>query len=193
MSWKFKEVDELKAKLNQASVIVQIDFSENYRCHFQEEPSALYYGTCQISVHPMVAYRCDGPEDMNLLHHSFVRLSSVMQHSAPTTLASMKLLVPQLQEWAPKMKTIHIVTDLPCSQYRNRSMVKIIHPSKVILGVAVKSWNFWESGHGKGSCDSIGGPVKRSADIAVKKVSVFHQLWINIHGQRRPSQHASLS
>ena len=30
------------------------------------------------------------------------------------------------------------------------------------------SWNYMESGHGKGPCDPIGGVAKRKADQAVK-------------------------
>ena len=31
------------------------------------------------------------------------------------------------------------------------------------------TWNYLESGHGKGPCDGVGGSVKRSADLAIKK------------------------
>ena len=31
------------------------------------------------------------------------------------------------------------------------------------------TWSYYESGHGKGPCDGVGGAVKRSADSAVKK------------------------
>ena len=31
------------------------------------------------------------------------------------------------------------------------------------------TWQYFESGHGKGSCDSVGGAVKRNADLAVRK------------------------
>ena len=31
------------------------------------------------------------------------------------------------------------------------------------------TWSYFESGHGKGPCDGVGGAVKRSADTAVQK------------------------
>jgi len=31
------------------------------------------------------------------------------------------------------------------------------------------SWHFFESGHGKGPCDGIGGTTQRNADNAVKQ------------------------
>lgn len=31
------------------------------------------------------------------------------------------------------------------------------------------SWQYWEAGHGKGSCDGVGGTSKRLADLAVER------------------------
>ena len=31
------------------------------------------------------------------------------------------------------------------------------------------TWNYFESGHVKGPCNGVGGSVKRSADLAIKK------------------------
>lgn len=81
----------------------------------------------------------------------------------------MILLIPNLQELASKVKTLHIVTQSPCSQYTARSVVKVIHQSKAILRVSIKNWNFRECGHWKGLCISVGSAINRLADIAVKK------------------------
>lgn len=93
---QIRAIDNQKRNLNATSVVVKMDYSGNYRCHFKDEPSALYYDACQISIYPMVAYRCDGPDDADLAHQGFVEVSSVTQHSAPTTLAFLKLLIPHL-------------------------------------------------------------------------------------------------
>lgn len=36
-------------------------------------------------------------------------------------------------------------------------------------------WNFFESGHGKGPCDGIGGTSKRTADLAIKQGKITVQ------------------
>ena len=38
---------------------------------------------------------------------------------------------------------------------------------KAMFGISA-SWQYFESGHGKGPCDGVGGSVKRAADRAVK-------------------------
>ena len=35
------------------------------------------------------------------------------------------------------------------------------------------TWNYFESGHGKGPWDGVGGSVKHSADLAIKKGLIF--------------------
>ena len=91
-----------------------------------------------------------------------------MSHAAPTTYAFMKKLVPAIKNLKPGIRKINVVTDSPVSQYRNKSVVKIIASSQKELGVEM-GWDFLEAGHGKGPCDGVGGSIKQSADIAIKR------------------------
>ena len=62
---------------------------------------------------------------------------------------------------------IHYWTDSPFNQYRNKTIFKIISCHEEYFGCRA-SWNYMESGHGKGPCDPIGGTAKHKADQAVK-------------------------
>jgi len=62
---------------------------------------------------------------------------------------------------------IHYWADSPISQYRNKTIFKIISCHEEYFGCKA-SWCYMESGHGKGPCDPIGGTAKRKADQAVK-------------------------
>ena len=37
-------------------VTIQMDYAENYRCIYQDEPSAMFYTCQQITIHPMVVH-----------------------------------------------------------------------------------------------------------------------------------------
>lgn len=63
---------------------------------------------------------------------------------------------------------LHIFTDGPTGQYKNKtSFFYILHFAKEFDFETV-TWNFWESGHGKGPSDGLGATVKVRGD---KKVS----------------------
>ena len=79
----------------------------------------------------------------------------------------MKKLVPALVKLVPDVEFIHYWTDSPTSQYRNKTILKIISCHEEFFNVKA-SWNYMEAGHGKGPCDPIGGTAKRKADLAVK-------------------------
>ena len=64
------------------------------------------------------------------------------------------------------LEMIHYWTDSPTSQYRNKTIFKVIYHEEYFNCKA--SWNYTEAGHGKGPCDPIGGTAKHKADPAVK-------------------------
>ena len=76
-------------------------------------------------------------------------------------------LVPLLKEIVPNLEMIHYWTNSPTSQYRNKTIFKVISYHKEYFNCKA-SWNYMEAGHGKGPCDPAGGPAKRKADQAVK-------------------------
>ena len=69
----------------------------------------------------------------------------------------------------PQITNIHYITDSPVSQYRNKYITKIISMHGEYFEGIHCTWDYLESGHGKGPCDGVGGSLKRFADNAVKK------------------------
>lgn len=97
-------------------------------------------------------------------------VSEELLHAAPTTVAFLKLTVLEFRSWVESegQEFMGMHTDSPCSQNRNRSIVKLMSRTTEILGCPVLSWDYWEAGHGKGPSDGVGVSVKRSADLAIK-------------------------
>lgn len=53
---QIEAIQNLKDYLVSRSAIIKMDYSENFHCHYQDEPSALYYDSCQVTVHLMVVW-----------------------------------------------------------------------------------------------------------------------------------------
>ncbi|KAL3861743.1 hypothetical protein ACJMK2_007766 [Sinanodonta woodiana] len=79
-----------------------------------------------------------------------------------------------LQSTYPSIKTIHYLTDSPTSQYRNKTIFKILADHNEDFGIAGR-WNYLESGHDKGPCDGLGASIKRAADTAICQGKCFIQ------------------
>jgi len=54
------------------------------------------------------------------------------------------------------------------SQYWNKQYLFLMLTVLCDLGFDAGSWNFFESGHGKGAPDATGGVIKRQADPLVR-------------------------
>lgn len=96
----------------------------------------------------------------------YVAVSDVLNHNAVSVYTIVKKLISEPKMLVPDIR-IHYLTDSPTSQYRNKSIFRLISTHGEEFGVQAR-WNYLESGHGKGPCDGLGASVKRSADNAIK-------------------------
>lgn len=165
---QYQHLNLLKEKMPpKTEITCQMDYSENFACTHQDEISQAFYDRNQISIHPMVVHYKE--DEGRLQHQSYVGISEVKSHTAPTTFAFLRKLVPLVKDLLPQIEIIHYITDSPTSQYRNKSVVKIVANHAVFFPSVTCTWDYLESGHGKGPCDGVGGAIKRYAENAVKK------------------------
>ena len=164
---QYAALKSLKEQLPKDELIVQMDFAENFTCGTSDEIQSAYWNVSSVSLHPVVVY-FRGAEN-GLEHLNFVFISDVLQHNSTAVITIMKMLYTELRELFPDAKHIHYWTDSPTSQYRNRFIFDaILHYAERFSGFSAQ-WNFFESGHGKGPCDGIGGVAKRRASDAIKQ------------------------
>ena len=162
---------ELKENLKKGHIAIHMDFSEDYRCRSQEEVQSAYWNSIAVSLHPVVVYYRIGD---TLKVKSYVFISNETRHDAKFVYALLKILNPELKALIPDLSHCHYFTDSPTSQYRNKSIFKIISSHEEYFG-SDATWNYSEAGHGKGPCDPIGGTAKRQADQAVRNGKVVIQ------------------
>ena len=170
---QYLEIHHLKQTLIPLEEITcQMDFAENYQCSFQDEPSQVFYDRKTVTLHPMVIHYIDG--NGNLQHKSYIAITDEKKHFAGAVFAFLRKLIPLVLDLLPTLKTVHYVTDSPTSQYRNKFIAHLVASHEFLLQNVSCTWEFLESGHGRGPCDGIGGSIKASAAIAVKKGQIIN-------------------
>ncbi|XP_045775471.1 uncharacterized protein LOC123874272 [Maniola jurtina] len=165
---QYKNINDLKMSLAPKEVLVHMDFSENYTTKFHEEVQSRHFGSSpeQITLHTSVVYLLD-PETGLSKSYSMCTVSECTRHDAEAIWAHVIAILEYVKE-ITGFDTIHFVTDSPSSQYRNRKIFYVVsqlqHQFPELKSI---SWNYLESGHGKGAPDGIGAVIKRTADSAV--------------------------
>lgn len=158
---QFSAIKKLKSKLTEEDVLIHMDFSENYSTKYCQEIQAFHFGgsRTQISLHTIVIYLKENIK-------SYCTISTNVSHSPAAIWAH---LDPFFNDLPPEIKNLHFLSDGPVTQYRNKTMFYImaIKIPKRLPHVQKFTWNYTESGHGKGAPDGIGATCKRTADAVV--------------------------
>lgn len=163
---QYKSVKDMKQKLPNNHILIQMDFSENYTCQTVEEIQSAYWNSSMVTLHPTILYFNNANGDMD--HKSLVFVSEILQHNASMVSAIVHKTVQVAKQCVPDLKHVHFWTDSPSSQYRNKSVFDLVNRFELEFGCKA-SWHYFESGHGKSACDGVGGTTKRNADNAVKQ------------------------
>lgn len=159
---QFRAYKSLKESLQQFEALLHIDFSENYGCKNASSIQTCHFGASnqQATLHTGVLYRYNGLT-------SFASVSASLRHDPPAIWAHIEPVLKTLHENYPEITTLHFFSDGPTTQYRNKKNFYLLSTQIYKLGYTDATWNFFESGHGKGAPDAIGGALKRRADDMV--------------------------
>ena len=168
---QYDQIHTLKGNLPQHHVLIQMDFAENYSCKSLEEVQSAYFNQASVTLHPIVIYF---NTEYGIDHKSIIIVSDELGHNSTTVLTFVDKIIPIVQDIDPEASTIHYWTDSPTSQYRNKSIIDFVANHESCHGMKAR-WNYFESGHGKGPCDGLGGTVKRLADEAMRSGKVLIQ------------------
>ena len=169
---QYKELAAIKQNLPSDEVLVQMDFAENFTCQSLDEVQSAYWNSTCVTLHPTVVYYKDG--DGSLMHRNHIFISDLLQHNANAVVAIIQKLAPIIKSDILNPEKIHYFTDSPTSQYRNRYIFDILCRHQHLFGMKA-AWNYFESGHGKGPCDGLGGSAKRQASESVRQGKVHIQ------------------
>ncbi|XP_052087680.1 uncharacterized protein LOC127724675 [Mytilus californianus] len=169
---QYKALTNLKENLPAGNAIVQMDFAENFSSCSADEVQSAYWNSSSVTLHPVVVYYKDGDDKM--AHTNYVFVSDDLGQNIGTVYTILQKLIPKIKQNINDLKKIHYWTDSPSSQYRNKTAFYLVSDHQNLFGVDA-TWNYFETGHGKGPCDRIGGTSKRIADQAIKQGKIVVQ------------------
>ena len=158
---QYRAISKLKDSLNDDDLVIHIDFSENYQCKYHQEIQSIHFGASQqqISLHTGVAYTKDQI-------YTFTSFSDCLKHNPAGIWAHLEPVMTWLKQKS-NTKVVHVLSDGPTTQYRNRQNMYLFSTKLFDLGFTNGSWNYFEASHGKGAADGIGATIKQQADRAV--------------------------
>ena len=158
-----KECRALKDSLKDDEIVVHVDFAENFGCKLNREVQAFHFGgnRRQATVDSCVAYSSDGVQ-------SFATISGSLRHDERAVWAHLEPVIKDvLDNRNPRPTTLHVMSDGPVTQYRNKNNFYLLSTIPFLSGFKQVTWNFSEKSQGKGAPDGVGGAVKRIADSSV--------------------------
>lgn len=164
---QYTAIRETKADLPPNVILVHMDFAENFTCSNADEVQSAYWNSTAVTILLVVVYY----RKEELEHRNFIFVSDVTNHHSTAVYTILKKLVPESKSLLPDLKVVHYWTDSPSSQYSNKYIFDIVQHHVDLLTVQAR-WNYFESGHGKGPCDGLGGVRKRQAAEACMKGKV---------------------
>eukprot|EP00112_Aurelia_sp_Birch-Aquarium-sp1_P019466 Seg4820.5 transcript_id=Seg4820.5/GoldUCD/mRNA.D3Y31 product="hypothetical protein" protein_id=Seg4820.5/GoldUCD/D3Y31 len=147
---------ELASNKDSEIAVLQMDFAENYSCSAQDEVQSAHWNQNQVTLFTTVSW-------LKGKVVSHVIVSDFMEH---TKTAVVIFLDEILQNFPSEIEELHIWTDGPTSQFKNKFVMEGMKTLSIKHNIPL-SWNFSATSHGKGPVDGIGGCLKR---IAMEKV-----------------------
>ncbi|KAJ8672450.1 hypothetical protein QAD02_003709 [Eretmocerus hayati] len=150
-----------KQNLDAFTIIVLMDFAENYAFVIQRSVQTWYFNNTntQATVHPMVVYYKDSDGEVKVKNYCVI--SDSTQHTAATVYAFQEKFIETVKIDLPRVENVIYFSDGAPTQYKNKNMFVNICLHKKRFGLGIKSYNFFCTSHGKSPCDGVGAVAKR--------------------------------
>ncbi|XP_063445276.1 uncharacterized protein LOC134725403 isoform X1 [Mytilus trossulus] len=165
--WQQEQFAELNKNFPQNSIVLTIDFAENFSCFSQHEIQGAHWAKDSVTIHPCIAlYRC--PKDGHIVDECIDIVSNDLLHDNHAVHTFLLEVVNHLKQ-QQKIKIDHafILSDGCAAQYKSRVPIMDVSCSSEDFGFTVERC-FYGSRHGKNRCDGEAGVIKSKASRAIK-------------------------
>ena len=157
-----------KENVAEDTIIVLVDFSENFTFIVQDEIQSYHWCKEQATLHPLVMYY---KENGIFKHKSFCVISDELHHDVTMVYQIQAVFLTYIKACHPKVSKVEYFSDGCAAQYKNKYNLVNLCMHKRDFGFDAE-WNFFATAHGKSPCDGIGGTVKRSTAIeSLKRIN----------------------
>jgi hypothetical protein len=166
--WQHNQLQDRINNLKEGEVIMLMDYSENYRCRFQNESQNAYFDQRQVTVHPFMIYYVQQGSDngddnvKTLVKHQVIAISNDVKHDAFAVKVFEKKVIEVLEEDNVQVTELIKFSDGAAPQYKGKN--SFAHLSKEQVK---SSHSYFETSHGKSPCDGLGAVVKNTCFRAV--------------------------
>ena len=160
---QFQELRHLKEQLNQDEIIIHEDFSENFLLKHQREIMASHWSNESVTLFTAVVYYRDDNKDLK--HLSYALISDELSHDKGSIYVFNKALLDAVSKKIA-FKQVHYWSDGTSAQFKNRYNLASVLYHPLDFG-SEATWSFFETAHGKGAVDGVGGAVKRAVWRAI--------------------------
>jgi len=163
----------LRREMSTNEVLIHVNFAENYVAKLPSAVQSAHFGASQhqIALHTGVYYI-----GANSSSHTFCSVSDSLQHAPAAIWTHLTPVLDDVIRNNGPMDCVHIFSDRPSAQYRQKLNFFIMSNVLHSKGIPRATWNFFESGHGKGITDGVGAAVKRAADRRVLAQALWDQM-----------------
>ena len=146
-----------KENLEYGEALIMADFSENPTFFVQSSPQNVHWNAKQASLHVFVIYY----RDINgkLCHFSHIVIAEWKDHDTVSVHLCQKKLMPHLKEKVPGLKKVKFLSDGAVQHYKNKYNFLNLTFFFFDFGIEAE-WHYFGSGHGRSSCDGVGGHTK---------------------------------
>ena len=153
MHTQYKKYQDLKDNLKSNVIIVHVDFSENYDNKQQHAIQSAYFGYQSFSLYTVCVYHMENDE---VKTQSYAFVTETTEHSSTVVFGLNRYLLQMLKSKF-KFDTVHFFSDGCSAQFRSKH--SFMHFTKYDPSLKCY-WNYFETSHGKGPVDGVGGTVK---------------------------------
>lgn len=137
-------------ELDSNSAVIQVDFAENYKCQFQDEPQAAHFGQEQVSLLTVAIWHREN-------FRSIVIATDDSIHDKRSVVPMLSLILELLPETASE---IRFWSDNATSQFKNKFIVASLKMLMEKYSIKI-TWSYFAAQHGKGVVDGLGATVKK--------------------------------
>ena len=162
--WQQHTFAEIKEHMPPKSVVMVLDFAENYTCMMQNEAQSHHWAVGQVTIHPVVAYVNNSDSSRQFTNiESFVFITDDRKHDSAAVQTFSEIVISELNKKF-QIQTYIEYTDCCAGQYRGKASFADLSFTSESVDI---ERNYFESSHGKSAADGLSAVVKSAATKAV--------------------------
>ncbi len=153
--WQGNQFEVARASSKYGSVLMVMDFAQNFEHKYVEEPQSSHWHYKQTTVHPVVCYYCC-PLCVKLRKEDLIMLSSYHDHNPYAVKAFEDTALQYLISNSISIQHVIQFTDNCGYQYKSCANFDIISQREIPF-----EWHYFGACHGKGPADAAIGRVSQ--------------------------------